>query len=40
MNVPIPLAERTDAFWIILFMCLISAIAFIVIWNKKITKIK
>jgi magnesium transporter len=40
MNVTIPLAERTDAFWIILFMCLFSAIAFIVIWNKKITKIK
>ncbi|MGB9913784.1 MAG: CorA family divalent cation transporter, partial [Candidatus Kapaibacteriota bacterium] len=40
MNVRIPLAEYEWAFWIILIMSLISAIAFIVIWNMKIQKIR
>lgn len=40
MNVHIPLAEYKEAFWIILAMCLISAIGFIVIWNMKINKIR
>ncbi|MCX7908482.1 MAG: magnesium transporter CorA family protein [Ignavibacteria bacterium] len=40
MNVFIPIAEYKHAFWIILGMCLVSAISFIIIWNMKINKIK
>ncbi len=40
MNVTIPLAEYKSAFWIILLMCLISAMGFIIIWNMKIKKIR
>lgn len=40
MNVHIPLAEHRSAFWIILGMCLISAVGFIIIWNMKINKIR
>lgn len=40
MNVPLPMPESGESFWIILGMCLVSAIGFIIIWNKKLTKIK
>lgn len=40
MNVHIPLAEYKEAFWIILVMCLISAVGFIIVWNMKINKIR
>lgn len=38
MNVRIPLSEQDQAFWIILSLSILSAIAFIIIWNKKLSK--
>lgn len=38
MNVQIPLSEYNFAFWFILGISTLSAIAFIIIWNKKLSK--